>query len=385
MEFKLNEDQRLIKETARELVSREIEPVMASHDRDVPLPKEVVLALHASLKSLGLMAPRLSVEDGGSGLGYLNYGLIMEELPASLGISVMAQEANITRIFMGADAKQKERLLPDLLDGRKILCSSISEPNVGSDPRGIETRARLEGDEVILDGTKLWITNGSISDVSIVVASLSNGRVEGNPITRIVVEREHSPYRTRDMEMIGLRQGHLSEVIFENCRVPAYNVLGTPGDAHGSLTYTWLANRPLLGLLAVGLARKALEACLSYVGVRKQFGRYIGKFQLVQEMLSEIATRIDASRLLCYRALSLMDDGQRTNRESSMAKWFATEQCLWALQLAMQIHGASGLTREVGIERLFRDARMLTIPDGTTQIQHLIVGKDLTGMAAFGG
>jgi acyl-CoA dehydrogenase len=218
--------------------------------------------------------------------------------------------------------------------------------------------------------------------VIVAVAAMDDG-AGGRGITRIVVQREQSPYAAREVETIGLRQGHLSEVVFEGCRVPAANVLGAPGDAHQALTLTWLANRPLFGLMAVGLARRALEACVAYVGVRRQFGQPIGRFQLVQEMLSEIATRIEASRLLCLRALSLLDAGVRSNKEAAMAKWFATENCLAALHLAMQVHGASGLTREVGLERLFRDARMLTIPDGTTQIQHLIVGKELTGLSAY--
>jgi len=219
----------------------------------------------------------------------------------------------------------------------------------------------------------------------VAVAALDTGEKGENRITRIVVERDVSPYRAREAETIGLRQGHLSELVFEECRVPRANVLGEPGDAHRALTLTWLANRPLVGLLAVGLAQRALDASVAYAKLRVQFGGPIGGRQLVQEMLSEMATRIEASRLLCLRALSLLDEGVRSNKEASMAKAFATENCLTALHLAMQVHGASGLTREVGIEGLYRDARMLTIPDGTTQIQHLIVGKELTGLSAFAG
>ena len=384
MRFSLTEEQRLIQDTARALVARDIEPVLAAHDPDRPLPKHAMRQIFGRLRTLELMGPRLPVEDGGGGLSYLAYGLIMEELPASIGCAVLAHEATVTRIYQGSDAALRARFLPALLDGSLIACSGISEPNVGSDPRAIETRARREGDSVVIDGTKLWITNGSISDLIVVVAALGNAS-GASGLTRIVVLREQSPYQAQEVETIGLRQGHLSEVVFEDCRVPAENVLGVQGDAHQVLTVTWLANRPLFGLMAVGLARRALDACTAYVGVRKQFGRHIGGFQLVQEMLSEIATRIEASRLLCLRALSLLDEGVRSNKEAAMAKWFATENCLAALNLAMQVHGASGLTREVGLERLYRDARMLTIPDGTTQIQHLIIGKELTGISAYTG
>ena len=385
MDFRLSEEERLIQETARETVAREIAPVMAAHDREAPLPKPVMLEFFAVLKRLGLMAPRLPEDAGGTGLSFLAYGIVMEELPAELGLSVMAHEATVTRIYLGADEEQLARFLPALIAGEKLACTGISEPNVGSDPRAIETRARREDGAVVLDGAKLWITNGSISDVIVAVASLGSDDAGRNLITRVVVEREHSPYQASEVQAIGLRQGHLSEVLFENCKVPEANVLGEEGDAHSALTTTWLANRPLMGLMAVGLARRALEASIAYAGTRKQFGRHIGGFQLIQEMLSEIATRVDASRLLCYRALAMLDEGARSNKEAAMAKWFATENCLAAIGLAMQCHGAAGLTKEVEIERLYRDARMLTIPDGTTQIQHLIVGQELTGQSAFRG
>ncbi|MBI4083055.1 MAG: acyl-CoA/acyl-ACP dehydrogenase [Candidatus Lambdaproteobacteria bacterium] len=388
MEFRLTEEQRMIKDTARDLVAREIEPVLAAHDRDRPLPQAAMLKLYAALEPLGLMAPRLPEEVGGSALPYLSYGLIMEQLPAALGISILSHESTTTRIYLGADEEQKRRFLPALVKGKTIACSGISEPNVGSDPRAIETRARREGDQVVIDGTKLWITNGTVADLMVAVAAmagagLDRAEAKKSTITRIVVERAHSPYQAHEVAAIGMRQGHLSEIVFEGCRVPARNVLGEPGDAHQALTLTWLANRPLVGLMAVGLAQRALDACLAYVGMRKQFGRHIGSFQLVQQMLSEMLARIEASRLLCLRALALMDEGARSNKEAATAKWFATENCLHALHLAMQVHGASGLTDEVGLERLFRDARMLTIPDGTTQIQHLIVGQELTGFRSF--
>jgi alkylation response protein AidB-like acyl-CoA dehydrogenase len=342
-----------------------------------------MLKLYAALAPLGLMAPRLPEEAGGSAMPYLTYGMIMEELPPMLGISIVSHESTATRIYLGADEEQKRRFLPALVKGTAIACSGISEPNVGSDPRAIETRARREGDQVVIDGNKLWITNGTVADLMVAVAAMAGTEARKSTITRVVVERAHSPYQAREVAAIGMRQGHLSEIVFDGCRVPARNVLGEPGDAHQALTLTWLANRPLMGLMAVGLAQRGLDACLAYVGVRKQFGRHIGSFQLVQQMLSEMLARIDASRLLCLRALALMDEGARSNKEASTAKWFATENCLQALHLAMQVHGASGLTAEVGLERLFRDARMLTIPDGTTQIQHLIVGQELTGFRSF--
>jgi len=383
MDFLLTGEQRMIQELARDTVAREIMPVIQAEEADRPLPKEIMVRLYRKLARLGLHAPRLPEAEGGGGLKYLDYGLIMEELPPFLALSIMAHESTILRFVLGATEAQKERFLPQMLSGGKILCTGISEPNVGSDPRAVETQARREENRIVLDGTKLWITNGTISDYMIVVASLGKDDNGQNLITRILVDRESSPYDAREIEAIGLKQGHLSEVVFEGCSVPEDSLLGDPGDAHGPLTFTWLANRPFIGLMAVHLAQKALNASIAYVKMRKQFGRRIGEFQLVQEMISEMAVRTEASRLLCYKALSLLDAGQRSNKEASMAKWFATENCLEALSLAMQCHGAVGLTREVGLEQLYRDARMLTIPDGTSQIHQLVVAGELTGIKAF--
>jgi len=171
--------------------------------------------------------------------------------------------------------------------------------------------------------------------------------------------------------------------LFEDCRVPKHNALGEPGDAARVLTLTWLANRPIFGLWAVHLAQRAFDAAMQYAGERTQFGRKIGNFQLVQELLADISTAITTSRLLCYYALSCIDNGERANHVSAMAKRYALANCQRAISLAMEVHGAIGLSREMGLEQLYRDARMLTVPDGTNQILTLIEGRELTGIPAY--
>ena len=235
----------------------------------------------------------------------------------------------------------------------------------------------------MLSGTKLWTTNGSIADLVIVIASLGKDARGKNLITRFIVDREESPFESREVPAIGLQQGHLSELHFRDCRVPRANLLGEPGDAHRSLTFTWLGNRVSTGLIGVHLSQKALEASIGYARERVQFGKPIGSFQLVQQMLAEMATLTEASRLLCYKALGLLDQGIWCHKESSMAKWFATENAVRVTNLAIQVHGAFGLTREFPVEGWARDARMLTLPDGTSQIQQLIIGRELLGMRAF--
>lgn len=381
--FDWNETERMLAEAARRMVAQEIEPILAAHPKDQSLPKAAVLKCYRAIAEMGYFGARLAEADGGTGLTYRMLGLLGETLPAALALSCLATESTAKRIEMGGTPEQKARFLPDLVAGRKIAGTAASEPNVGSDLRGIETTAVLAGDAYVLNGTKLWTTNGSIADLVIVVASLGRDARGKNLITRFIVDREESPFESREVPAIGLQQGHLSELHFRDCRVPKANLLGEPGDAHRSLTFTWLANRASMGLIGVHLSQKALEASIGYARERHQFGKPIGSFQLVQQMLAEIATLTEASRLLCYKALSLLDQGVWCHKESSMAKWFATENAVRVTNLAIQVHGAFGLTREFPVEGWARDARMLTLPDGTSQIQQLIIGRELLGMRAF--
>lgn len=383
MDFELSETERMLADAARRVVAKEIESVLDSHPPDRPLPKTAMLDLYRSVADLGYHGARISEKEGGSGLTYVMLGILNELLPPVLAMSLLGHESTIKRIEMGGTAEQKARFVPDLLAGRKIAGTATSEPNVGSDPRGIETTAVLAGDHYVLNGTKLWATNGSILDTAIVVAALGKDPDGRNLITRFIVDRAESPFESREVPTIGFQQGHLGELVFRDCRVPKANLLGEPGDAHSSLTFTWLANRANMGLIGVHLAQRALDASVAYAKERVQFGKPIGSFQLVQEMLAEMATLTDASRLLCYRALALLDRGVWCHRESSMAKVYATEAAVRVTNLAIQIHGAYGLTKEFPLERWARDARMITIPDGTTQIQRLIIGRELVGLRAF--
>ncbi len=192
-----------------------------------------------------------------------------------------------------------------------------------------------------------------------------------------------SPFETSRTPCLGFSQGHLGEVLFESCRVPKRNILGREGDAARVLTLTWLANRPLFGLMATNMAQRALDAALKYAADRSQFGRAIASYQLVQQLLADISTAVTTSRLVCYYALNSIDNGDRANGVSAMAKRYALDACQRAISLAMEVHGAMGISREAGLEQLYRDCRMLPIPDGTNQILALIEGRELTGISAY--
>ena len=382
MEFERTEDQALLVDSARRIVETEIKPILDRNPQDRPLAKAEMLKIFAVFSREGLTAPRLSVEAGGSGMKMLDYGMVYEQLPPVVAISLLSHEVTITRIHAESTEEQRERFLPDAIAGRKICCTGSTEPDTGSDPRGIKTRVTERDGKLVVNGRKMWITNGSISDIAVVtcVATDPSGKAQ---MRRIAIEREASPYQTREIPCVGLRQGHLAELLFDDVGVPDNNALGAAGDAARVLTITWNVNRPLMGLSAVHLAQRALDAAIAYAGMRKQFGRLIGGTQLVQERLADIATAVETSRLLCYKALDDVDRGVRSNGLSAMAKRYATNACLQAISLAMGVHGAMGVSDEMGLEQLFRDARMLIVPDGTNEILALMIGRELTGIDAF--
>ena len=383
MEFALSEEQALIQDAARKMVKRDIRPVLDRNDPDTALPKEELLSLYALLAPQGLTAPRLAADEGGGELGMVNYGLMYEQLPPWLAVSVMGHECTVSRIHAESTPEQRDRFLPDLLSGRRICGSATSEPGAGSDPRGISTRMRIDGDDIVINGRKMWITNGSVADV-IAVACVGETDDKGRTaLKRVIVEPDQCDVEIREIETTGLRQGHLSEAVFDECRVPRENLLEAGGDAARMLTVTWNGNRPLCGLAAVHLGQHALDRAREYAGVREQFGKPIAAHQLVQKNLADIETAVVTSRLICYHALEALDRGERSNGISAMAKRYATTACERAVNLAMHIHGGMGIATETGLERMLRDCRMLQVPDATNEILTLIQGRELTGIAAF--
>ncbi len=382
MKFELSSEQVMMRDSTRRMTARDIRPILDAHDPDRPLPRAAMLEIYGLLARHGLMAPRVPEADGGAGLSMLDYGIMFEQLPPTIAISLMGHEVTITRLNLESTPEQRERFLPDLLAGRKFCATGTTEPDVGSNPREVKTRVRRDGDALVIDGAKSWITNASIADFANVTCVETEGEAKGR-LRRVVVERAVSAFEAREIPVLGLNQGHLGEWLFESCRVPAENALGEAGDAARLLTLTWNVNRPLVGLAAVGLGQRAFEAAVDYAGVRQQFGKPIAGHQLVQKNLADIETAVTTSRLLCYLALDTVDRGERANGVSAMAKRHATTACEQAVSLAMHVHGAMGIGRESGLERLWRDVRMLAVPDGTNEILTLIQGRELTGIGAF--
>jgi alkylation response protein AidB-like acyl-CoA dehydrogenase len=392
VDFELTEEQEVLRESLRKFLEAEIRPYDDRHG-DEEMTPELARELCKKLIPWGYMG------DGGM-LGGTSEpivrSILTEELarvfPGLAGISgITAGAASLVRHLAHPDVAA--RLAEPLAQAEIIGCLAISEPNVGSDPSGIECRAELRGDRYVVNGTKCWISNGHIADVAIVLVQTDPALGPGG-LRQLVVDRRESPFESRDTPTIGVRSFPTSELYFRDVEVPETRRLGGWGNrgesgssadasrAFARTLQSFSVARVGTGLIAVGIAQRAYELALEYVVQRKQFGKEIGRFQLVQAMIADMATEIDAARLLCYRAQQKLSRG-RADVEASMAKAYATEMAVRVASLAVQCMGANGLATENRVERCLRDARMWTMPDGTTQIQKLIIGRELTGLSAI--
>lgn len=386
MDFDLTEEQRLLKESARRFMEREIIPIADEGDRKkVLLHKETTHGFIKKLIPQGYVGATLPEAVGGGGLANLTAGLLTEEVFrawASLGGMVGIASGVAEAVYYSGTEEQRKRFLNPLMQGELIGCGAITEPNVGSNPAAMETTATLHGDYYILNGTKTWISNGSVADLVIVTAQGDRSQ-GGKGLLRLLVEKSVSPFTTRELPKLGLRSFPTSEIVFAECRVPRENLFGAPGSGLKETLQMFERARCWMAIGAVGMAQAAIDAAIKYSLERSQFGRPIGSFQLIQEMIADMVTETEAARFLALRGFHLIDKGVRCDRETSMAKVFATEVAVAVTSRAIQIHGAYGLSEEYSLERYFRDARSFTIPDGTTQIQKLIVGRAILGLSAF--
>jgi alkylation response protein AidB-like acyl-CoA dehydrogenase len=384
MNFDLSEEQIMLKDSARKLMEREVVPFLASFPKDRPLPPDKIKELLKKLIPLGYLGSIIPVEYGGAGLDYLTYGLLMEELEPSIYGLVMITGGTARSVYFLGNETQKRTFIPPILSAEKIGCSAITEPNVGSNPAFVQTRAVLESGHYVLNGTKTWITNGAFADIAFTLATTDPTKGKKG-LCRFIVDKEVSPFKAKAIETLedDWQVPSVAELVFEDCRVPQENVLGVSGEGLKDTLVAFQAARCFVAIGSIGLAQRAIDATVRYAKERVQFGKVIGKFQLIQAMVADMIAETDAARLLAYRALSKVQRGVRCARETSIAKFYATEAAVRVTSMAIQVHGAYGLSKEYPVEALFRRARMMTIPDGTTQIQKLIVAREILGMQAF--
>ncbi len=384
MDFSFTEEQQMLKASVRNFLEKEIAPVVDAHEKSGPLTKAETVGFIKQLLPFGYLTGFLPEKYGGSQLEAKTNGILVEELSrvwASLAGTIFIAAGFLWVLSEAGSLEQKQRLLPLGTSGEYIGCLAITEPNAGSDVSSLETTANLDGDNYIINGTKMWISNGSIADAAFVLATTDKS-LGPLGLSFFLVERNTSPFQARELHKLGMRCFPTAELSFDDCKVPKENLLD-PGAGYKRTMAFFDVSRAMVGAMCTGIAQAAIDASIKYAQDRTQFGQPIGSFQMIQEMLVDMVAETEAGRLLSFRALDLIDKGQKSRWQSSLAKSYATEAAVRTASKAIQIHGAMGLSDEYPVERYFRDARTMTIPEGTTQIQKLIVGRDILGIRAF--
>jgi len=379
MDFELTEEQEMIRRMVRDFAEKEIVPIAGEMDEKGEFPWEIIRKM-APLGFLGLPIPE---EYGGAGIDNVSFAIAMEEIARASGSIAITLDAHVSlaceAILQFGSEEQKRKYLAPLARGEKLGAFALTEPEAGSDAAAIKTRAVLSGDEWVLNGQKVFITNGSIADV-VVVAAVTDPTKGHRGISNFIVEKGTPGFRPgRDEEKMGLKGSVTSQLFFEDCRVPKENLLGKEGEGFKQFLIVLDAGRIAIGAMAVGLAQAALDASIAYAKERVQFGQPIAKFQAIQWMIADMATQLDAARLLVYRAAWLKDRGMRFTREAAMAKLFASEIAERACHAAIQIHGGYGYTKDYPLERYYRDARLCEIGEGTSEIQRLVIARQVLG------
>ena len=375
--YELTPDQRDWRETLREFADKEIAPHAARYDDAGEFPWESVKKMR-ELSLFGLIFPE---KYGGQGAGTLEYVLAVEEVSracASTGITLAAHVSLGTwPIYSFGTEEQKQRYLPALCTGEKLASFGLTEPEAGSDAGGTKTRAVLEGDQYVVNGRKIYITNGSVSGTTVFTAVTTPGMgVKG--ISSFIIERGTPGFTpgTREKKL-GHRASDTVELMFENVRLPQGNRLGPEGDGFKQFMKTLDGGRISIGAMSLGIAQAALDASLKYARERKQFGRSIADFQAIQLLLADMATELEAARLLVYTTARLKDRGMPFTRYAAMAKLKASTVAMRAADASVQIHGGAGYMTDHPVERYFRDAKLMEIGEGTSQIQKLIIAREL--------
>lgn len=378
MEFSTTESQTMIAQAVRDLCDRELRPHVMEWDEAQHFPMELFKKHFGPAGMLGVLVPE---EYGGAGLGYYEYISTIVEVAricGSVGLSVAAHNSLCTGhlLYFGNDA-QKRRWLTKLATGEWLGAWALTEPNTGSDAMRMKCTARKEGDEWVLNGTKCWITHGISSDVMVVIARTGE-LLDSKGMTAFVIERGTPGLKAGKKEnKLGMRASETAEVILEDCRVPEENVLGKVGEGFQQAMKVLDGGRISIAALSLGIAKGAYEASVKYAKEREQFGQAIANFQAIAFKLADMATRIEAAELLTLQAADLKNRGNKMTKESAMAKYYASEVAVWASNEAVQIHGGYGYTKDFPVEKHYRDSKLCTIGEGTSEVQKLVISREV--------
>ncbi|MBK6797738.1 MAG: acyl-CoA dehydrogenase [Acidobacteria bacterium] len=377
MGFELTEEQMQVKQMVREFAEAEIRPHVMEWDESQHFPRE----LFGKMGELGLTGVIFPEQFGGSGMGYMEYSTIIEELSrvdGSIGLTIAAHNSLCTNhIFQYGSEEQKKRYVTPLAKGEKLGCWGLTEPSSGSDASGMKTTAIRRDGGWLLNGAKNFITHGISGDICVVLA-ITNREMRSRGISTFIVERGTKGFIAGKKEnKLGVRASETASLIFEDCWIPEENLLGETGRGFVNSMQILDGGRISIAALALGIAQGAYESALKYSQERKQFGQPIFDFQGIQFKLADMATQIDAARLLTQRAAWLKDNKRQTTKESAMAKLYASEIAVKVCEDAIQIHGGYGFTKDYPAEKFWRDSKICTIGEGTSEVQRLVIARQL--------
>ena len=374
MDFFLTEKQKELQKKAREFAIQEVLPVARKYDESEEFPIDVIKKAYEE----GLLNLAIPKKYGGPGYGLLDACIVVEEISAAcpgIATSIFDNNLGAEPIIIGGNEEQKERILTDIIKNFKLIAFATSEPSMGSDVAGMKCRAEKDGDEYILNGNKFWITNGGFADYIIVFATIDPGKKHKGIGAFIVDAKSEGVRLGKHIPKLGQRASNTVAVGLKNVRIPKENVLAKPGRGFVLAMLTFAHTRPAIGAFAVGCARSAMEYAIDYANRRKAFGREIGKYQAIQFKIAEMYKDIEAARLLTYKAAWEADQGIDNNLSSSVAKAFASDIVMKVTMEAIQIFGGFGYLRTYPVEKLFRDAKLYQIYEGTSEIQRIIISR----------
>jgi alkylation response protein AidB-like acyl-CoA dehydrogenase len=377
MNFELSEEQRILQQSVREFCAREIIPHAARWDREEHFPQEIIPAMG----EMGLLGMQIPETYGGAGMKFADYVVALEEVAradASVGLTMASHNSLCTgHIFLAGTEEQRRKYLPRLARGTSLGGWGLTEPGSGSDAAAARSRAVRDGDGWRLSGTKTFITQGSVGEIFVIVASTEPALMQKG-LTAFIVERGMPGFRTgKRIEKMGLHASDTTELIFEDVKLPDTQRLGAVNQGFFDTLKILDKGRVGIGSWAVGIGRAAFEAARKYAKERVQFDKPIAEFQAIQHMLADMATELDAARLLVWRAALMQDKQQRTTKESSIAKYYAARATMRACTNAIQIHGGYGYSREFEVERYLRDAKLGEIGEGTNEVQKMVIAREL--------
>jgi len=373
----LNENQIIIRDTVRDFAEKNIRPVIMEYDESQKFPTEIIKQL-GELGFLGIVIPE---EYGGAGLGYQEFAIIIEELAKvdpSVALSVAAHNGLCTNhIYKFGNEKQRKKYLPDLASGKKIGAWGLTESSSGSDAAGMKSFAEKKGDYYILNGGKTFTTHGTVGETAVIMA-ITNKEKGKKGISAFILEKGMEGFIAGKKEnKLGMRASDTTQLAFDNCKVPAENLIGNEGEGFIQAMQILEGGRISIAALSVGLAQGALNAALKYSKERKQFGKELSEFQAIQFKLSDMQTNTEAARLLTYRAANMKDKGLPNKKEAAMAKLYASEIAEKASSEAVQILGGYGFIKDYPVEKFYRDVKLLTIGEGTSEIQRIVIAREL--------